>query len=133
MHGNRLSGLGESDSMASWYYEIKKSSAFSLLLSNLSSASEILSSSKPRSSSSPNRIKCSIICVKKREGSGKFNPIMLCVGCIYKLTLLSSFPNFSVILATCSSGKPIELMLRAKFRDEFDNLLYVGFASNEFT
>lgn len=43
------------------YYEIRKSRAFSLSLSNFSSASEITCSSKPKSSSSPKRIKCSII------------------------------------------------------------------------
>lgn len=43
------------------YYDIKKSNAFSLLLSNLSSASDICCSSNPKSSSSFNGIKCSII------------------------------------------------------------------------
>lgn len=43
-------------------YEMRKSNAFSLLLSNFSSASDILFSSKPRSSSSLNGIKCSTIC-----------------------------------------------------------------------
>lgn len=44
-------------------------------------------------------------------------------------TFLSSFPNFSVILATCSNGNPIELMLRAKSRDEIDSFSYVGLVS----
>lgn len=50
-----------------YYYEMRKSNAFSLLLLNLSSASDILFSSKPRSSSSLNGIKCSTIC-KMRKG-----------------------------------------------------------------
>lgn len=49
--------------------------------------------------------------------------------CVQILTLLSSFPNLSVILATCSNGNPIELMFLARFRNDNDSLLYIEFAS----
>lgn len=53
------------------YYDIKKSNAFSLSLSNLSSASDICCSPNPRSSNSPKRIKWSTICMKNNNNVSK--------------------------------------------------------------
>lgn len=53
------------------YYDIKKSNAFSLSLSNLSSASDICCSPNPRSSNSPKRIKWSTICMRSNNSVSK--------------------------------------------------------------